>query len=169
MSIQPTIAIWRMPAIRRWPDRMDPLAFTLYAQPKGWQRAGQNGKFKFVPKDERAYRKLVAAAAKDAMGTRPPWGPQIPLKLEVLCVYTPPKSWTKAKLQACAEGRAWKTSTPDHDNLVKLISDTLNEIVFADDAQISVTSFAKRYGAPERTQVRITQLPGWMEYGVAEI
>lgn len=104
----------------------------------------------------RAQQQAIKQLCRLAMRATPPLTGA--LRLEVLCVYAIPPSWTKAKQAAARAGKVWKTSVPDHDNLVKQISDALNVIAYPDDAQIVQTSFGKRYGAPERTEVRIKQL-----------
>lgn len=111
---------------------------------------------KLTPKDMKSAQKDVATLCRFAMRTMQPLGGA--LKLEVLCVYAIPKSWPAWKRQAALDGKVWKVTVPDHDNLVKLISDALNGIAYADDAQIVKSSFGKRYGFPERTDVRITAL-----------
>lgn len=80
------------------------------------------------------------------------------VRLEALFVYAIPVSWPKYKQQMALEGRVWKTSRPDGDNMIKLIMDALNGIVWTDDAQVVRWSGAKRYGGPERTVVRISEL-----------
>ena len=45
--------------------------------------------------------------------------------------------WPRLKKHAKSpEGRLWKTTTPDADNLQKLVFDALNGVAYADDARI---------------------------------
>jgi Holliday junction resolvase RusA-like endonuclease len=87
-----------------------------------------------------------------------------PLRLEVLAVYRIPPSWPLWKQEAARLGKVWKTTVPDHDNIVKQISDALNGHAYADDAQIVQSSFGKRYGQPERTEVRLIEVDGLCDH-----
>jgi Holliday junction resolvase RusA-like endonuclease len=138
------------------------IEFTIPGRPSAWQRTNafidkRSGKLlKSTPKEMAAAQKAVATLCRFAMRTMPPLAGA--LRLEILCVYAIPPSWPKWKRQAAIDGKVWKVTVPDHDNLVKLISDALNGIAYADDGQIVKSSFGKRYGSPERTEVRITAL-----------
>ena len=48
------------------------------------------------------------------------------------------------------------TKKPDADNVVKIICDALNDVAWADDAQITVLHFEKRYGAIPYAEVIIS-------------
>jgi len=134
--------------------------FTIPGKPSAWQR-----KVEFV--DRRTHR--VVRKNPDGMKEQQQaiqWAYKAArgglltgaLKLEVLCVYAIPPSWPRWKQEAARLGLVWKTTTPDHDNLVKQISDALNGHAYADDAQIVQDRMGKRYGHPARTEVRLTQL-----------
>lgn len=143
--------------------------FTIPGRPTAWQRAREfvhRGSGKIVrsnppemAEQQDAIRWCFKAANRGRNG--PLTGP---LKLEVLCVYRVPPSWTKDKQAAARLGTMWKTTVPDHDNLLKQISDALNGHAYGDDAQIVQTSFGKRYGSPERTEVRITEVAGLCDH-----
>jgi Holliday junction resolvase RusA-like endonuclease len=136
--------------------------FTIPGRPTAWQRARefvhrQSGKIvRSNPPEMKVQQDTIRWAFKVANRG----GPAMvgPLRLEVLCVYAIPPSWPRWKQEAAALGKVWKTTVPDHDNLVKQISDALNGHAYADDAQIVQDSFGKRYGHPERTEVRLTEV-----------
>lgn len=138
------------------------IEFTIPGRPSAWQRTNafvdkRSGKLlKSTPKEMAAAQKAVATLCRFAMRTMQPLAGAV--RLEILCVYAIPKTWPAWKRQAALDGKVWKVTVPDHDNLVKLVSDALNGIAYADDAQIVKASFGKRYGFPERTDVRITAL-----------
>lgn len=138
------------------------IEFTIPGRPAAWQRTNafvdkRSGKLlKTTPKEMAAAQEAVATLCRFAMRNCPPLPGAV--RLEILCVYAIPKTWPKWKRQAALDGKVWKVTVPDHDNLVKLISDALNGIAYADDAQIVKASFGKRYGFPERTDVRIAPL-----------
>jgi len=45
---------------------------------------------------------------------------------------------------------------PDWDNLGKLVSDAINNVVYRDDAQITDARVRKRYGEPHRVEITLT-------------
>lgn len=139
--------------------------FVLPGKPTAWQRPAaflQRGRIvQANPKGMAEQQDAIAWAYKAvARGAPPLTGP---LRLEVLCVYEPPRSWPQWKREAALAGVMWKTSKPDHDNLEKQIGDALNGVAWVDDAQVVKSSCAKRYGTPERTEVRVTRVDGLWE------
>lgn len=73
-----------------------------------------------------------------------------PLEMTARFVYEIPKSWSKAK----RANSKWKVSTPDYDNLAKLCGDSLNCVVWHDDAQVASARIEKVYG--DRAEVIVT-------------
>lgn len=144
------------------PVKVASVQFTIPGRPTSWQRAREfvhRGSGKIVrsnPPEMAEQQKAIRWLCKAAMRSQP----QLvgALRLEVLCVYAIPPSWPTWKQKAARLGKMWKVTVPDHDNLVKQISDALNGHAYADDAQIVQDSFGKRYGTPERTEVRLVQL-----------
>ncbi len=68
-----------------------------------------------------------------------------------------PKSWTRRKI---AEN-PYPTGKPDLDNVVKLIGDALNGIIWRDDSQIVDLHVARRFSTEgERTVVSVHRLAG---------
>lgn len=136
--------------------------FVLPGKPTAWQRPAaflQRGKIvQANPKGMAEQQNAIAWACRAAMKGCPPLTG--PLRLEVLCVYEPPRTWPDWKRTAALAGQVWKTSKPDHDNLEKQVGDALNGVAWVDDAQIVKSSCAKRYGVPERTEVRISRVDG---------
>jgi Holliday junction resolvase RusA-like endonuclease len=131
------------------------IAFTIPGKPFAWQRAvtfvdKKTGRIvKKTPGDMKAQQLMIGQLCRLHMRGRSMLTG--PIKLEVLCVYAIPASWTKAKQAAARAGLVWKTSVPDADNLAKMIGDALNGVAWGDDAQVVHQTSAKRYGEPERT------------------
>lgn len=144
--------------------------FTIPGRPTAWARSGGNpgrdggGARRFTPHKQRkamqTVQRLWNAYALQARRNAPLTGA---LRLEVLCVYAIPVSWPKKQQEAARHGLVWKTSTPDWDNLGKLVSDALNRHAYDDDAMIAIATVAKRYGSPERTVIRLTELEPWQD------
>lgn len=122
----------------------------------GFARAGRNTAkgITFTPKKQRSY----SAVLKDyghAYMTENKLAPFTgAVSLHVVFNYIRPASWSKKKI---ADTR-WKTSRPDIDNLVKLIMDSLNGIVWTDDAIIAWISMQKIYGPTQGTSINFSEL-----------
>ncbi|NAW50384.1 RusA family crossover junction endodeoxyribonuclease [Elizabethkingia argentiflava] len=82
------------------------------------------------------------------------------LKVRVLFVFPPLKSFSKAKMNALATGVVmYKTTKPDlTDNLMKSTMDALNGIVFTDDAIISEVESKKIFGLIPRIELEFEAL-----------
>lgn len=78
----------------------------------------------------------------DAMGGRPLLDG--PLEMTVVAVWPWPKSLS-AKKRALPWAQ-YKATTPDADNITKIIKDALNLVVFTDDARITDLHVHKRFG-----------------------
>lgn len=78
-----------------------------------------------------------------------------PVELVVVAVYEWPKSWS---IKRRAQSAGWKTSKPDADNIGKLISDSLNCLVWTDDAIVARLEVQKVYGKKSETRVFIKPL-----------
>lgn len=116
------------------------VSFTIPAEPVAFARSGGNGTVRFTPKRQRDFMALVKLAAHTAMAGEPPMQGAIDLKIRA--VYLVPTSWSKKR----AANARWRTARPDVDNVAKLVADLINEIVFADDAQVASLTVQKIYG-----------------------
>jgi Holliday junction resolvase RusA-like endonuclease len=116
------------------------VSFTIPAEPVAFARSGGNGAVRFTPKRQRDFMALVKLAAHKAMDGEPPLDG--PIDLKIRATYLIPMSWSKKR----ASTARWRTARPDADNIAKIIADAMNEIVFADDAQIANLTVQKVYG-----------------------
>ena len=83
----------------------------------------------------------------------------IALKVDLLCVYPPLKSFSKKKMQQIENGEIiYKTSKPDRDNIAKIMMDNLNGVVYYDDSIVASGDITKIYGLVPRTEITITTL-----------
>ena len=82
---------------------------------------------------------------------------EIPITIMLLFAFEIPKSWTKAKKEVARQGFVPHTSTPDLDNLVKLVTDALNGVVYKDDRQIVRIDAVKLYMPASQTLVMAHQ------------
>lgn len=101
--------------------------------------------------DEAVVRQLACLALRG----RPPMDG--PLGLHIRIVRIHPKSWSKKRREA-----RWVTGKPDCDNVLKLIADAMNGIVYGDDAQIAQVLVSRMYAtnSGECVRVGVTQLEG---------
>lgn len=124
------------------------VTFTVPGEPVGKGRArafrAGAGIRMHTPEKTARYENLVALAARQAMGGRPPMPGAVSIGL---MLYTmPPASWSKKKRAAALSGDIRPTTKPDCDNVLKAIADACNGIVFVDDKQVCEVSIKKLYG-----------------------
>ncbi|MFZ5674302.1 MAG: RusA family crossover junction endodeoxyribonuclease [Pseudomonadota bacterium] len=130
------------------------LRIEIPGEPTAWARAGQNGRFKFTPRPQAVAMDVVRMAANRVMA-----GQNVltgPLHVSAKFIYAWPASWSQTKRSKA--GAHWKTSRPDGDNLLKLVADALNGLVWTDDAIIASATIQKQYGVKPFTLIEIESL-----------
>lgn len=103
---------------------------------------------------EIAFRAATKTALRGAEHLLPLAGA---VELEVVFTLVPTAKKPKAEQ---APGR-WHTQKPDVDNLLKLVCDALNGLVWNDDAQVARVTVLKRWGTAASTAVKV----GLLEVG----
>jgi Holliday junction resolvase RusA-like endonuclease len=68
-----------------------------------------------------------------------------PTALIVEVVFQIPKSFTKAQRKAAQDGAVLPTARPDCDNILKLIADGCNGLLYLDDKDVIEMRVSKRY------------------------
>jgi len=131
------------------------LEFTVPGEPVPWQRPdNRKGGGRMDTPRNKAVKQHIALEATKAMRGKNELLDG-PLKLSVAFFYSWPKSYShKRRMQPCAFA---KDTKPDLSNLVKLVEDALNGIVWIDDGQVCEYGLvSKRFinGEPY-TQVKI--------------
>lgn len=86
-------------------------------------------------------------------GNRPQY--QGPLLLDIK--FHMPMNQRMRKAQEMWEGE-WYDQRPDFDNLVKLICDTCNKVLYDDDKLITTAIISKVYSSQPRTEFRLIEL-----------
>lgn len=79
-----------------------------------------------------------------------------PVALDILAVFEPPKSWSKAKTKRMLGGP--HIQRPDFDNIEKTVCDALNGVAYADDGQIAEARTIKRWGPKACTVITVRPL-----------
>jgi len=67
-----------------------------------------------------------------------------------------PKSFTRQQRNLIDEGKLYPTSKPDIDNVVKLLCDAMNGVVYGDDKQIVDLFVSKVYEDSASTTVMVS-------------
>lgn len=130
------------------PDGFDFIDLTYRGPivPKGRHRfSSKNGAFHSDERTERAERDLVTC-----MRLAQPPGFQ-PLECELQLIieirYPVPRSWPKKRQADALVRRIRPNRRPDVDNVVKLIADSGNRVLWVDDAQIASLAVERVYAA----------------------
>ena len=136
------------------------VAFTVPGEPQGKGRArvgsiGGRARM-FTPAKTVAYEGLVAMAAQQAMQGFNPFSGACAVEVE--CVFAMPKSMTKKHRVEAIAGRMRPTKKPDGDNVLKVICDGINGVVWVDDVQAVDSRVIKRYGETPGVHVRVAAL-----------
>lgn len=119
---------------------------------KGRPKFARRGKFvtAYTPEKTRVMESIVKECAAKAMIGRDLVGGPLSLEIEVFQHH--PESWSKKRKAATY----WVTGKPDADNIIKLIGDSLNGIVWTDDSQLAVLHFSRCYTISCQEQVWVT-------------
>lgn len=123
------------------------IAFTVPGEPvgKGRPRFVRATGRTYTPPRTANYESRITEAAASAMIGRDLF--EGPLRVTIRATFIVPQSWSQKRKREAV----WKTSKPDADNLAKII-DSLNGIVFHDDAQVVDLTGQKRY-APKAEMI----------------
>ncbi len=127
-----------------------PIVITIPGEPSPKGTARFHG-HAYTPKKTRTKEGIVASLAMDAMAGRPPI--EGPVSMSITAVLPIPESWPKKRKAAALAQEEAPAKRPDLTNLIKLAEDSLNGIVYRDDAQIVALSASKRYGPDPRTVI----------------
>lgn len=123
-------------------------------KPKGRPRFTRQGRA-YTPATTMKAEKSVADALRiETMKDGGMWPKEGPLSIEVGFALPVPPSWPKKKQQQARDGDIFHVSRPDIDNMLKLVLDAANGVLWLDDAQLVSTFCTKSYGV-EKTGVLI--------------
>ena len=128
------------------------IAFTIPGKPVAFARAGTNGKRRFTPSRQAAYMAEVTIRASQVMGADQPFDGAVHLAVRVESTH--PIKWGAAKKARIK----WRISVPDADNILKLIADAMQGVVYLNDSQIAHAEVQKMYGVKDCVTVSVTRL-----------
>lgn len=178
MDAQPTLPTLEWPALVAGPDVF--LCFELEGPPahKARHRARlviprevwvHTARSSFIPKEnvkklfiqqypdpttEKAEKVLAEAAALFMRGRAPT---ENPVALLVHAFKPIPESWSKTDKAKARAGAILPTSKPDGDNFLKLVQDSLNQIVWRDDSQVVDARVIKRYDPTPAMRIEVRE------------
>lgn len=121
--------------------------FTVPGMPigKGRPRFARRGKFvtTYTPEPTATYENLVRVKAAEAMCGIALFEQAVSLTIALRVI--PPQSWSARKRTNALAGVIYPTTKPDIDNVIKILSDAMNGIVWIDDKQTVDLVVKKRY------------------------
>jgi len=82
------------------------------------------------------------------------------LDLRVIAFYAIPASVSQKRRRAMIAGEVRPTKTPDADNILKAVADSLNKIAYHDDSQVVDTQIRKFYSGRPRLEITIQETGG---------
>jgi Holliday junction resolvase RusA-like endonuclease len=124
----------------------EPLTFSVVGPPVPKARprfTSRHGRLSVhtAPKSDAYHRQVQTAAWLEMRGRQKFLGP---VAIEARFVFQPPPSWSeKRRLTAFGTSHAQK---PDLDNLLKQVLDSMNAVVFGDDASVVQITATKQWG-----------------------
>jgi len=125
------------------------LLFRVNGIPQGKARprvsAARGKVVAYTPKKTRDYEREIAEAAKTAAMIADWTKSDGPIRLNICAWFPVPTSWSRKKREAAQSGDLYPTSKPDADNIGKVVSDGLNDVVYNDDKQVVECVVKKRY------------------------
>ncbi len=120
------------------------IRFTVMGEPQGKARprfSFKTGKT-YTPKNTKDYENHVKSYA--SLLNRK-FNRNIPLEVNIKAYYKMPASTSKKVKIQMANGEILPTKKPDCDNVIKIILDALNGVLYEDDAQVCRVNFEKLY------------------------
>jgi Holliday junction resolvase RusA-like endonuclease len=109
----------------------------------------------FTPQKTRSYESLVRDVAFPLMKGEKPWEGCV--RVYLVAYYKIPKSWTKKQKELALSGKT-PPGKPDGDNILKIICDSVNRVVFLDDSQCTECTVMKRWAEEDYLQVSMEKI-----------
>lgn len=132
------------------------VAFKIDGEPQGKARPRFGNGRAYTPKKTVEYEKHVRWCYSIFCKSKR-FAPDVPLSVEILACYAPPKSASKKTKQMMLSGEVRPTKKPDADNIAKIILDALNGIAYDDDKQVIHLDVNKKYAERACVYVEIKE------------
>lgn len=137
------------------------ISFTVLGEPQGKGRpkfSRQGGFVKtYTPDKTVLYENLIRTEyLRQCPSLR--FADKEPLTMHIRAYYSIPKSVSRKRQAAMAEGLIRPVKKPDADNIIKVVADALNKLAYRDDADLVQVSLIKFYSRQPRLEVEIESL-----------
>jgi len=137
---------------------MAKVSFTVSGQPQGkgrprFSKQRSGNVITRTPYNTVVYENLIRMQYQAQCGYRFPDDEMIDLRIRAY--YQIPKSASKRRKDAMADGVIRPTTTPDVDNILKAVSDSLQGIAYRDDKSIVDAQIRKYYSLEPRLVITI--------------
>ena len=134
------------------------ISFTVPGEPRGKGRprfSTANGRVTTrTPHETAMYENLIRLEyQRQCAGMR--FADDAELAMTLFAYYAIPKSASKKKKLAMLKSEMRPIKTPDLDNVIKAVGDSLNQIAYRDDAQIVEVHACKHYSTEPRLEIVI--------------
>ena len=113
--------------------------------PKGRPRFTSRGRSYTPAATVKAEHEVANALLQKTREKGGEWPKTGPLAVRIVFAMPVPESWSKKKQQQARSNELWHTSRPDADNLLKLVLDAANGVLWVDDAQLVMVGAGKEY------------------------
>lgn len=127
------------------------IEFIVEGPPVGKARPRVTRKGTFTPAKTKNYEEAVRFIYQTQCNSYMFEGP---IGVRIVAFYEIPKSYSKKKRDDCINRKIYPEKKPDIDNIIKIITDSLNDIAYKDDKQVIYTSGLKLY-SPETPLVKV--------------
>lgn len=129
------------------------LNFTVHGKPLAKQRPRFTRQgHAYTPDSTVIYENLIKTCFSQKYPDHVPV--TVPVTMRIWAFYPIAESWSKKKKLSALSGEI-RPAKPDWDNVGKIVSDALNQIAYADDAQVYDCEVIKSYAAVPRVEVQI--------------
>lgn len=133
------------------------IAFTVPMEPRGKDRPRFGNGRTYTTARTAADERLIAAHGRIAMA-----GQALlvgPIHLSIVAIFGIPASWSAKQKAANEAAPRYVVKPSDWDNIGKLASDSLNGVVWKDDAQVADARVLRLYGTEPALHITVTPLP----------
>lgn len=136
------------------PDNFIVMNFTHYGEPKGQPRARMSTKLNIMFDGSKSLRQTILeqVMAKMPKNFKPTSNY---IECDITFYLNTPKGFSKRDTLLAELGIVKPTKKPDIDNLQKLIFDSLNKVLYADDSSVVTCNARKLYSCKPRTEISL--------------
>ena len=134
----------------------------MYFCVKGNIRGKQRPRFfkghAYTPKETKDYEEHIRQSYYERYYSKdiPPSNTRY--KVVITAVFRVPESWSKKKKEEALKQK-YCTKKPDTDNIIKIVLDALNGIIYQDDKQVVIVECKKYYDiSEERLLIEVTEI-----------